>query len=609
MKFSRISLFKVFLIAFFLVAPENALAQSSASLDRLVSQIESLFPPLEGYVIAVDGSGLTLDLKQGMAVQPGNKLKLIRYGRELFHPVTKKKVGRKETDLGEVEVVEVRKDFSLARALDPTVLPKEGDGVRSAFQKLSFLVAPPQVKSENKINVDRLRFNLESRLNQHPRFEVPTFNLGLWMIEEKLDIQSALQEPNLKKLLGKVHVDFILVPSVRTVKNKMALNYKLISTLDGSLKKQANIMSDNLPASDAPIEREHGTQTSFKKKNELFKFIGKQEFPYEIVDFDVGDLNGDGKNEFILIDRYRIMIYENNKGHLKKISQVKTNKIANHFLAVDVGDINGNGRDEIFVTNQVGDKLQSFAVETEPKKKGFHYIWKNANLYFRIIHPMDKGPILMSQSPGFRDPFHGSIKKVLYKNGKYEPGPKLNTPEIYGVKFILYGLTQKDLNGNGQPETIVLDNNYHLRVYSTKGRIVVKSSDYYGHDPRMISVGVKEDITGTIEQGAPVRFKGRLEFVKVGGNSYLLLPVNSNTGGGYLDRLVVVENSGLALLRLTEEGFEKAYESSKQKGFLASYRVIPHKNGAGVYVLRVDKDVWAKKSAFSTFSTYEWPTE
>ena len=172
------------------MAPGNALAQSSASLDRLVSQIESMFPPLEGYVIAVDGSGLTLDLKQGVAVKKGDRLKLIRYGRDLFHPVTKKKVGRKETDLGEVEVLEVRKDYSLARALDPTVLPKEGDGVRSPFQKLSFLVAPPQVKSKKKINVDRLRYNLESRINQHPRFEVPAFDLGLWMIDEKLNIKS-----------------------------------------------------------------------------------------------------------------------------------------------------------------------------------------------------------------------------------------------------------------------------------------------------------------------------------------------------------------------------------------------------------------------------------
>ena len=136
----------------------------------------------------------------------------------------------------------------------------------------------------------------------------------------------------------------------------------------------------------------------------------------------------------------------------------------------------------------------------------------------------------------------------------------------------------------------------------------VKSSDYYGHDPRLIEVGVKEEIAGIVRQGDPVRFKGRLQFVKVGGSRFLLLPLNHNAGDGYLDRLVIVENSGLALLRLTGEGFEKAFESSKQKGFLGTYRVIPHKNGAGVYVLRIDKDVWAK-GVSSTLSTYEWPAE
>jgi hypothetical protein len=606
MNLSRIVIHKAFVLALLLMVPGNALAQSSASLDRLVSQIESMFPPLEGYVIEVEGSGLTLDLKQGMPVAPGDRLKLIRYGRELFHPVTKKKVGRKETDLGEIEVLEVRKNFSRARALDPTVLPKEGDGVRSAFQKLSFLVAPPQAKSKKKINVDRLRFNLESRLNQHPRFEVPAFDLGLWMIDKKLNIQSALQSRNLKKLLGKVEANFILIPSVRTVKGKMALNYKLISTIDGSLKKQANIMSDDLPAPDAPRERGRRTQANFQQKQDLFKFVGKQEFPFEVIDFDIGDLNGDGKNEFVLIDRYRVMIFENKKGHLKRISMVKTKKSLNHFLGVDVGDINGNGRDEIFVTNQVGDRLQSFALETKPKRKGFHYIWKDANHYFRIMRPMGKRPVLMSQSPGFQNPFEGPIKKVFFKKGKYRQGPKLNTPEIYGKHFILYGLTQQDLNGNGIAETIVLDNNYHLRVYSSKGRLVVKSSDYYGHDPRLIDVGVKEEITGVVRQGEPVRFKGRLQFVKMGGSRYILVPMNDNIGGGFLDRLVIVENSGLALLRLTGEGFEKAFESSKQKGFLAAFRLIPNKTGAGVFVLRVDKDIVTNK-VFSILSSYSWP--
>jgi hypothetical protein len=606
MNFLCISIFKILFVTLILIVPGNALAQSSASLDRMVSQIESLFPSLEGYVIAVEGSGLTLDLKQGMPVEPGDRLKLIRYGRELFHPVTKKKVGRKETDLGELEVLEVRKDFSRARALDPTLLPREGDGVRSSFQKLSLLVAPPQIKSKKKVNADRLRYNLESRLNKHPRFEVPSFDFGLWMIDEKLNIKSALKLRNLKKLHAKAEADFILIPSIRSVKGKMALNYKLVSAVDGSLKKQANIMSENLPTLDTPREHRGRTQTSFKDKKDLLKFIGKQQFAYEIVDFDFGDLNGDGENEFILIDRYRVMIFKNKKGYMRRVAQVKTRKSINHFLAVDVADINGNGRDEIFVTNQKDDTLSSFALEIKPKQKRLHYTWKDANLYFRILRPMGKRPILVSQGLGFQNPIEGPIKKVLYKNGKYQQGPKLKTPTVYGNHFILYGLTQEDLNGDGTPETIILDNKFHLRTYSQNGNLVVKSDDYFGHDPRLIDVGIVEDIPG-LHQGEPVRFKGRLEFVQLGANRYLILPMNKTVGGGFLNRLVVVENSGLAILRLTGEGFEKAFESSKQKGFLSSFRAIPHQNGTGaaVYVLRVSKDILTN-AVRSTLTTYEW---
>ena len=106
-------------------------------------------------------------------------------------------------------------------------------------------------------------------------------------------------------------------------------------------------------------------------KNKFFKFIDKNQFPYEIVDFDVGDLNGDGKNEYVLIDRYRVMVYKLKKGKLRKIGQLRKRKGIDRFLGVDVGDINGNGRDEIFVTNQVGDKLESFALERQPGKKRF----------------------------------------------------------------------------------------------------------------------------------------------------------------------------------------------------------------------------------------------
>ena len=211
------------------------------------------------------------------------------------------------------------------------------------------------------------------------------------------------------------------------------------------------------------------------------------------MDFDVGDLDGDGKNEYVLIDHYRIMVYKLKKGKLRKIQQMRTQKGINRLLGVDVGDINGNGRDEIFVTSWKGDKLESFALERQVGKKRLKYVWKDVNLYFRIIRPFGQKPTLLSQSPGFEIPFIGPIKKVVFKNRRYIQGSKLNTPDIYGTHFILYGLTQANLGGNKVKETVILDNNYHLRVYSPNGKVIVKSDAYYGHDPRLIEVGVVDE--------------------------------------------------------------------------------------------------------------------
>ena len=180
---------------------------------------------------------------------------------------------------------------------------------------------------------------------------------------------------------------------------------------------------------------------------------------------------------------------------------MRTQRGINQLIGVDVGDINGNGRDEIFVTSWKGDKLESFALERQVRKKRLEYVWKDVNLYFRIIRPFGQKPILLSQSPGFEIPFIGPIKKVVFKNSRYFQGSKLNTPDIYGIHYILYGLTQANLDGCRIKETVILDNNYHLRVYSPNGKVLVKSDVYYGHDPRFIEVGVVDEELGNLTTG------------------------------------------------------------------------------------------------------------
>ena len=122
--------FILFIIAstYWLVGTAPLLGASNESLNRIVNQIDTMFPPLEGVVVSIDRQILTLDLKQGQPIKPGDRLNLIRFGKDIIHPISKKKIGRKETDLSEVEIIEVRQNFSLAKLTDPTTLVRTGDG-------------------------------------------------------------------------------------------------------------------------------------------------------------------------------------------------------------------------------------------------------------------------------------------------------------------------------------------------------------------------------------------------------------------------------------------------------------------------------------------------
>ena len=232
----------LFLFVFLLMGPSPLLGASIGGLDRVVSQIDSMFPPLEGVVVSVDRQILTLDLKQGQPIKPGDRLELIRFGRDIIHPVSKKKIGRKETDLGQVEVIEVRQNFSLAKLMNPTVLARPSDGIRSPFNELTFLVATPAIKTRKSFDKDLLRIELEEKIASNSRFKVPTFELDLWLLENNLSVQGLLAPKQLSKLKSQVKADYLLVSSVDSIRKKLVLSYKLYSTRTGQLEKQAKIL-------------------------------------------------------------------------------------------------------------------------------------------------------------------------------------------------------------------------------------------------------------------------------------------------------------------------------------------------------------------------------
>ena len=584
----------------------------AAGVERMVQQIGTLFPVLEGYVLSVDGNRVTLDLKRGQAVTPGQTLKLVRYGKAITHPVTKKVVGHEETDLGQVKILEVRKDYSFAQVVTSGVQARKGDGVRSAFKKVKLLVAPVQADVGIAGNPQALGLEIEAQLNRHIRFEVPAFDLNIWLLENEVSLSSLAQPKNLDRLRRKVAADSILFTRVRTIKGKTVLAYRLVSSSAGSIMKEARVLIPSLPTASVTRGQQEVQSDFHKQKKGPLHFVGKQDFDFELVDFAVGDLTGKGRKDYVVIDQHRIMIFRYQNGTFKKVGQVKMQKGVHKFLSVDVADINGNGRDEIFVTDSLGDNLSSFVLEAVPGRKGLTPIWENVNRYFRVLRDFDSPPLLISQRPGFEKPFKAGIQKMHPVSGGYSVESEFSPPVGDYRDLTLYGLALGQVTTGKSKETIFLDNNYHLRVYSPRGRLLVSSNEYFGHDPRLIEVGLKEQVDGTFidypDAPQPVRFKGRLQLIQHNAQKFLLVPKNHRTGS-FLSKLVIVKNSSLVVLRVTPEGLEKAYETKKQRGYLATFQVVDTKDKAQkqVHVVHVADHggVFGEKK-ISTVYNYMW---
>lgn len=78
-------------------------------------------------------------------------------------------------------------------------------------------------------------------------------------------------------------------------------------------------------------------------------------------------------------------------------------------------------------------------------------------------------------------------------------------------------------------------------------------------------------------------------------------------GGGSFARIAVVENCSLVVLAVTPEGFEKVFETKKQRGYLSAYQVVdlPDSSDKQVHVATVVKAGLLKKES-SVIYTYDW---
>jgi len=220
----------------------NAFAQESVLSQKVSELADKLAFAVEGYVVGVSGETVYINLGQASGIVEGIKFEVVRLDKEHPFKMDEKIIGYPETEVGQVEIIKVRKEMSLAKITKKVMDIQEGDKVYQEMKKVT-RVAITEFTYGNEFNdftrnvQDMLYTNLIQRgmtVVEREKMEQVLNELGK-SFSGIIDSSTAAE---IGKMLG---VEAIVVGTVADMGNSVDLRTRLVDVEKGAAITAAQI--------------------------------------------------------------------------------------------------------------------------------------------------------------------------------------------------------------------------------------------------------------------------------------------------------------------------------------------------------------------------------
>jgi TolB-like protein len=470
---------------------------------------------------------------------------------------------------------------------------------------LTFTSANPQTKDPERIykvailpflihsqeNLDYLREGIYDILSSRITAEGKIVTIERSIVERALHEERPmrLDETVAKNIGRRVGADFIVLGSVTKIGDYISLDARLISItdekpplgvytqhkgIDDAMVKIGNfaeeigyrILGRRAMASRPP---DRGQSPIIRSRDDL-AIKKSQTLETEIRGIDIGDVDGDKKNEVVVMDSHNLYIFRYDGERLTLAWKVEHGNEHN-FLSLDVVDLNRNGHAEIIVTSVVEDDLRSFILEYEERE--FRKIHEKTGWYFRVLDYPKDGPILMGQKMGSDGLLVDPIYQMVWKKKSYEKGPKMPFPK--GTK--IFGLAMGDLRKTGKPELIFLDSFDRLNIISQDGKTIWKSNDRFGGTDLFYDTKKKKPEAYRPQEAPPWRvyIPGRIVVRDLDGDGVPEVIINRNVflTGRLFDKIRIPEGGDVVDLVWEEDILQTTWKTRQIEGYISDFQV------------------------------------
>ncbi len=448
-------------------------------------------------------------------------------------------------------------------------------------------------------NLDYLREGIYDILSSRISVEGRIIVIDRSLIERALYEERPMRlDENVAKNIGmRVDADYVVLGSLTKIGNYISLDARLLSVteekpplgvftqhkgLDDVMVKIGDfaqeigykILGRRIMTGKAPkergaiivqpragIERIGAQGPDFKKS---------QTFPFEIKGLDIGDVDGDGKNEVVIMDYHNLYVFKYDGEKLTLFRKIETGYHYN-FLTLDVSDVNRNGFSEIIVTSVVEDDLRSFIIEFEEGK--FRKITEKAGWFFRVVKHPKEGPTLLGQRMGSEGIPSGPIYKFVWKKNSFEREKKIPLPR--DIKNI-FGFTVGNVRTQDVSDIVMLDTHDRLWIISQDAKFSWQSKEQYGGTNN--SYDTKKVIDPLIKDryipDYRVYIPGRVITKDLDGDGIEEIIINKNYSSTRLfDRIRNFESGEIYNLYWYDNMLETNWKTRQLEGYISDFQI------------------------------------
>jgi hypothetical protein len=372
-------------------------------LIRLRDETVSYFKPMTGKITMVEDKKVVINLGAKDSVRAGMRFNILREEAPFRHPVTKEILGKMESSVGKLEIVEARPESATGSIIAGDA--KEGDKVRISEIKVNVLFS--QAKDIDWNLADSYYRNLK---------ETGRFNMIDTDVETE-DTTKIIDEAR------RLNADVALLLTAKAADSGTLLTQRLFWVADSLKFAETDTRVDSAYAKELRFGEELFAQD---KEESLLQF----DLPYGARLITMGDINGDGKQELIVSTGKDIMVYTPGVDLQPALGGSKLKGATlDDDLWLDSIDLNKNGKDEIVITAMKRDEIVSYIYEWSGTE--FTLLYKD-NVFLRRIENR-----LIAQEYSRAEGFDGPVFDIVWEGG-YKKGSEVKLPKgvnIYDFEY------------------------------------------------------------------------------------------------------------------------------------------------------------------------------